>query len=266
MKLHRGLYVLLVSLGTPSLLVLPAGTQPSTGTIAQLEQIGSAFDFNSPGDFYAQITSDGTTQTTFDDRFDFGIGGLLVPIGNRLQPAPWVVTEDAPGGPETVPAKTKLSLQGEKAHEYLQKNPDGQSLMQAVTAARFGLKKQQRAPSGEDGSGYLGVSHEQDLNAWFGTDGVTVTPTMPEKEQAWRLGMQLKAYGYGKHLVSAPPIVAQKVKDNRIEYARTNDRLRHSNSKLNKQSPSYEPSAAIHTPQLVECTKSVGRHRAGLPQ
>jgi len=148
--------------------------------------------------------------------------------------------------------ETQLSLQGEKAHEFLQHNLGGQSLMRAVTAVHYGLKRQQRAPSGENGSGYLGVSHEQDLDAWFGTDGVTLSQTVPGKKRAWRMDMRLEAYGYGEHLVSAPPIVSQKVKGNRIEYERTNYGLRNSNSELKEQSQSFDPSSAIRNPQLVE--------------
>jgi hypothetical protein len=50
-------------------------------------------------------------------------------------------------------------LQGERARVYLEQTGEGQSLMQAVTAARFGLKWQECAPfGGESGGGYLGIS------------------------------------------------------------------------------------------------------------
>ena len=141
-----------------------------------------------------------------------------------------------------VSALTPFSLKGEKAHKYLEDSLEGQSLIRAVTVARFGLK-QQPDPSGKEGNGYLGVSQEQDLKAWFGTDGVTVSPKVSEKGQEWRMDMRLKAYGYGEQLVPAPPIVSQKVKDNRIEYARTN-------SELIKQTS--DPSSTNSIPQLVE--------------
>ena len=57
------------------------------------------------------------------------------------------------------------ALQGAAARKYLQEPGEGQSLMQAINAARFGLKRQDRGPFGEAGSGYLGMSHEQNLNA-----------------------------------------------------------------------------------------------------
>src|SRR6185369_6700192 len=94
---------------------------------------------------------------------------------------------------------------GAAARKYLQQPGEGQSLMQAITATRFGLKRQERGPFGEP-SGYLGMSHDQNLNAWFAEDGVTVRPTVEpkERERAWHMEMRLKAYGYGPDLVAAP--------------------------------------------------------------
>ena len=121
-----------------------------------------------------------------------------------------------------------LALSGEKARNYLEQAGDGQSLMQALTVARFGLQWQEHAP-GDDktGGGYLGMSHEQDLNAWFADDGMTVRPMLPEKkrDQAWSVALRLQAYGYGKQFSAVPPIVSRKVKDNRIEYGRSNNGL-----------------------------------------
>jgi hypothetical protein len=121
------------------------------------------------------------------------------------------------------PKPPPLQLSGEKAQHYLQETLDGQSLMQAVTAARFGLQWQEHAPGESKSSGgYLGVSHEQDLNAWFSEDGVTMRPTVSKEEPApgWQLAFRLKAYGYSDELIAAPPIVSQKVKGTRIEYQR----------------------------------------------
>jgi hypothetical protein len=58
------------------------------------------------------------------------------------------------------------------------------------------------------------------LKAWFGADGVTVQPTLPDAErgQTWNVGFHLKGYGYGRDLVDSLPIVSRKVSDNRIEY------------------------------------------------
>jgi hypothetical protein len=118
-------------------------------------------------------------------------------------------------------------LTGEAAQKYLQQPGEGQSLMHAITVARFGLKSQERGPFGETGGGYLGMSHEQNLNAWFADDGVTVRPTVSEqeRERSWHMELRLKAYGYGNDLIPAPPIVSQHVKDNRIEYERRDCRL-----------------------------------------
>lgn len=109
-------------------------------------------------------------------------------------------------------------LEGEQARVYLEQTSDGQSLMQALTVARFGLQWQERAPFGvETGGGYLGMSHDQNLNAWFDEGGATIRPTVAEKERrrAWQLGLRLKGYGYGERLQAAPPVVARNVKDER---------------------------------------------------
>jgi FG-GAP repeat protein/all-beta uncharacterized protein len=143
--------------------------------------------------------------------------------------------------PATTPVSTSEaqkdsmpSVQGGAAREYLEKTDDGRSLMEAVTAERFGLKWQERSPFGDEGGGYLGVSHVQNLNAWFDDEGVTIRPTLPKEksDEAWRLGMRLKAYGYGARLEDAQPIVARSVKDNRIEYKRADCQLPVANCRL----------------------------------
>src|SRR5438270_13580672 len=63
--------------------------------------------------------------------------------------------------------------EGAQARKYLEERGEYQSLMAAVTAARFGLKWQERSPFGDVG-GYLGMSHVQNLNAWFDDEGVTI--------------------------------------------------------------------------------------------
>jgi hypothetical protein len=123
---------------------------------------------------------------------------------------------------------TRPQLAGKTAADYLVQTADGQSLMQALTAARFGLQWQEHAPgNSKSGGGYLGMSHEQHLNVWFADDGVTMRPTLPEtkRAQAWSIALRLQAYGYGKQLSAVPPIVSRKVKDNRIEYGRSNNGL-----------------------------------------
>ncbi len=151
----------------------------------------------------------------------------------------------------------------EEARTYLQQTTEGQSLMRALTMARFGLKWQEHAPlGGAAGSGYLGMSPDQNLNAWFDDDGVTVRPTVPEKEraQAWQLGLRLKAYGYGAQMQAAPPIVARKVKDNRIEYERAAFRVPPSGGLFaSLENPAeagtlnvFNPQSEIRNPTLVE--------------
>ena len=67
-------------------------------------------------------------------------------------------------------------LVGAAARAYLKEPGEGQSLMDAITKAQFGLKRQLRGPSGEPVSGYLGMSYVQNLNAWFAEGGVVVRP------------------------------------------------------------------------------------------
>jgi PKD repeat protein len=120
-------------------------------------------------------------------------------------------------------APPEIQLAGKASSDYLVQTTEGRSLMQALTAARFGLQWREHAPGdGETGGGYVGISHEQNLNAWFAEDGVTVRPTLPEEklDQGWSTALRLRAYGYGKELIDVPSIVSRQVKDNRIEYQR----------------------------------------------
>lgn len=117
----------------------------------------------------------------------------------------------------------QIELSGEKARHYLEGTADGQALMQAVIAAQFGLKARDQSPFDEEsGPGHLGMSHDQNLNAWFAHDGVTVRPTRSQSEQdrAWSVFLEPKEYGYGEQLKEVPPIVSRKVDGNRIEYQR----------------------------------------------
>jgi hypothetical protein len=147
----------------------------------------------------------------------FGLGAaLLLTLAFRLPVAPSRQTE----GELKKPA---LSLSGEPARTYLAQTADGQSLSQALTAARFGLEWQEHAPAdSKTGAGYLGMSHEQNLRAWFGQDGLTVQPTVSEdkRDGGWTTTLHLKAWGYGNEPADVPPIISRKVKENRIEYER----------------------------------------------
>jgi hypothetical protein len=127
---------------------------------------------------------------------------------------------------ETMPHQSlsaKVQLSGAQARVYLERSGDGKSLAEAITAARFGLEWQESA-RGESkaGGAYLGMSHEQNLNAWFAQDGVTVRPTLPEdkRDQEWTTTLHLKSWGYGTQLTDVPPIVSRKANQNRIEYQR----------------------------------------------
>src|SRR5258708_7533779 len=74
--------------------------------------------------------------------------------GNSLAPEArhQMADKKASAGPTSVPRQ----MVGEAARTYLQQPGEGQSLMQAITAARFGLKSQEHGPFGEAGAGQLG--------------------------------------------------------------------------------------------------------------
>jgi|GEM_PF-2608671 len=119
-----------------------------------------------------------------------------------------------------------IQLSGEKALTFLESPGQGQSLMAVLTTARFGLKRQEPGVLDEKSeAGYLAMSHDQNLNAWFSDDGPLIRPTVPEaqRSEAWQIAFRLKAYGYGEQLKGAPPIVSHQVKGARIEYARSED-------------------------------------------
>ena len=84
-----------------------AQTKPVTVTITQIEQIGDDFDFTSLGDFYAHVTIDGTTLSTFDDRFSFD-SGFIVPSGPLIPNPAWVLTKQVPFTADTVAIRIEL--------------------------------------------------------------------------------------------------------------------------------------------------------------
>jgi hypothetical protein len=90
--------------------------------------------------------------------------------------------------------------------------------MQALNNERFKLSWNDHSPFGEQGGGYLALSHEQNINAWVSEDGVTIRPTGADPTDKWTFGMKLKAYGYGDRLNFAPSIKKFSSKGTRVEY------------------------------------------------
>ena len=120
-------------------------------------------------------------------------------------------------------ASAPRNFQGDVARAYFEKTSEGQSLMKAIEVQQYGLKRQAQSPFDKaSGAGHLGMSHDENLNVWFGDESATIRPTLSDKDRykVWRLEMKLKAYGYGNQLHAAPPIVSRSVKDNRLEYVR----------------------------------------------
>jgi hypothetical protein len=128
--------------------------------------------------------------------------------------------------PKVRPDAGKRTLDGQDAQNYLAQSAEGQSLMTTIAKVRFGLERREKSPfSGDQGKGYLGMSHDENLNAWFDNEGVTVRPTVNSQERAksWRMQMRLRAYGYGNVLHEARKQTTPTVKENRIEYERSTD-------------------------------------------
>ncbi|MCM3873680.1 MAG: hypothetical protein ND895_23585 [Pyrinomonadaceae bacterium] len=132
----------------------------------------------------------------------------------------------AKGQVSIAPSAPAAKLEGEAARNYLERTAEGQSLMKTLTTARFGLERREESPfAGDTGAGYLGLSHDENLNAWFDDEGVTLRPTVREEERAksWQMRMRLRAYGYGEELHEARKQCAPTVNEDRIEYDRNKD-------------------------------------------
>ena len=145
------------------------------------------------------------------------------PRDGAVRPAREAAVGAARDESRAVQQSASPKLEGRAAQAYMEKPGDGQSLMAAVEATHFGLKWEEHAPfAAQGGGGYLGMSHDQNLNVWFDEDGVTVHPTLAEKDRdkAWRLGFRLKSYGYGVRQTAAAPIVSHQARENRMEYER----------------------------------------------
>ena len=141
----------------------------------------------------------------------------------------------APAATDVEQPSTTTKLEGKAAHNYLARTAEGQSLMETLSTARFGLERREKSPFGDDaGAGYLGISHDENLNAWFDNEGVTVRPTVRKEDRAksWRMRMRLSAYGYGTELHEARKQSVPAVKENRIEYERAIDEYRRSRSRV----------------------------------
>jgi hypothetical protein len=201
------------------------------------------------------MTRRGSTRLVITGTLVFAIVCVVIFLSNRPGSKSRVaVGERKVASENSVSPKPPTQVAGATGHEYLQATSDGQSLMQAVTDARFGLKPEETDPiSGKSGPGYLGMSHDQNLNAWFDGTGATIRPTRAkEQKQKWQLGLRLTAYGYGSEMRAAPPIVAHHVKGPRIEYLRRNFDLRNANFELMKSDLSFISQSAIRNPQFIE--------------
>jgi hypothetical protein len=108
----------------------------------------------------------------------------------------------------------KVQLTGKEASDYLSHSNDGQSLMQALTAARFAFRSQEGALPGEERGGYVAMNDAQHFSASFDPDGGASVRSSGEHK--WHLSLKLKSYGYGETL-TAVSSGEFKVQANRIE-------------------------------------------------
>jgi uncharacterized repeat protein (TIGR01451 family) len=107
---RRLVFALFIGFGAAAALlpaVVVAQTQPVTVTITHIEQIGDDFDPISLGDFYAHVTINGTTLSTFDQRFSFD-GGFIVPSGDLIPDPAWVLTRDVDSALGTVAVRIEI--------------------------------------------------------------------------------------------------------------------------------------------------------------
>ena len=68
------------------------------------------------------------------------------------------------------PPETKVQLTGKEARHYFDETGSGQSLTQALTAARFGITWQERALSGDEPGVYVASNDKQNFSASFAPD------------------------------------------------------------------------------------------------
>ncbi len=127
----------------------------------------------------------------------------LLLISFRKEPTNQLSLPVQPNAFRNEPSK---KIEADAAHNNLARSAEGESLMRTLEVARFRLKRHEKSPFNDDpGSGYLGLSHDENLNAWFDTDGVTIRPTVSKQDRAksWRMKMRLEAYGNGTVLQKA---------------------------------------------------------------
>jgi hypothetical protein len=139
----------------------------------------------------------------------------------------WFFTRPDEGAATARPSPA-VALQGEQAAEYLKQQGSYASLQVAINAKRYRVVPAGRttpnAPSAEGGA-YVARNPRQGFQTLFSTEQIQLTPygdhsqTSSGKAPAWRLGLKLEGYGYGRQLSAVTPGVL-KADANRIEIAR----------------------------------------------
>jgi hypothetical protein len=121
--------------------------------------------------------------------------------------------------------EARPALQGEKAIEHLKEQGTYQSLAEAMAAVKYQANWQPRPQLENLGAAYELKNAANNLLAYVNGDGLQVT-SLSDAKKSWRLGLQLKAYGYGNNLmaISAGEVTA---KETRVEIKRNASRITH---------------------------------------
>ncbi|HYV07857.1 MAG TPA: hypothetical protein VFB82_24915, partial [Blastocatellia bacterium] len=111
------------------------------------------------------------------------------------------------------------ALHGERAIDHLKEQGAYDSLAEAMVAVNYQANWQPRPQLDNLGAAYEFKNTANNLLAYVNSDGIQVT-SLGDAKKSWRLGLQLRAYGYGKTLgeVSSGELRANK---NRVEIQRS---------------------------------------------
>ncbi len=128
-------------------------------------------------------------------------GILAVTIALSYLPAKAVRAKSESPSPSAAPAEAMPTLEGDKAIDHLKQQGTYDSLQEAMAAVKY-QAQWQPAPRLEGvGAGYELKNAANNLLAYVDANGLQAT-SLEEAEKPWRLGLELKDYGYGDSLLS----------------------------------------------------------------
>ena len=125
---------------------------------------------------------------------------VLVVVGMIGLPLLIRVTHSAaaadPGSAKPPAIDTMPALQGDEAIEHLKQQGAYTSLQEAIGAVKYQATWQVSPQLAGVGAAYELKNATNNLLAYIGADGVQAT-SLSEKQKSWRLGLQVRDYGYG---------------------------------------------------------------------